>query len=195
VKPRFFATPTNFRAWLERNHDRAEELWVGFYKRGSGRAGIAWPQAVDEALCFGWIDGVRRRIDDVSYANRFTPRRARSNWSAANVKRARELIAEGRMQPAGLRAFEQRAPERTGIYSYENRKSARLSPAEEREFRSRKRAWTFFRSQPPSYRSTATWWVVSAKRDETRRRRLDTLIEDSAQGRRIGPLESRPRSV
>jgi uncharacterized protein YdeI (YjbR/CyaY-like superfamily) len=194
MKPRFFATPSGFRSWLERNHDKADELWVGFYKKGSRKPSITWPEAVDEALCFGWIDGVRKRIDDDSYANRFTPRRARSTWSAANAKRMEELIAAGRMRPAGLRAFERRAPERTGVYSYENRKAARLAPTELRQFRDSQRAWRFFQAQPAWYRSTSVWWVVSAKREETRRRRLSTLIEDSAEGRLVAPLRRGPRS-
>ena len=176
------------RAWLEENHDRATELWVGFHKKGSGRPSITWPESVDEALCFGWIDGVRKSLGPESYMIRFTPRKARSTWSAVNIKRARELAAEGRMRPAGLKAFEARTDDRSAIYSYEQRHAARLDPEHEREFRANAKAWDWFQSRPPSYRKTATWWVVSAKREETRLRRLRTLIEDSAQGKTIRQL-------
>jgi uncharacterized protein YdeI (YjbR/CyaY-like superfamily) len=182
----FFATPARFRAWLERNGARAPELLVGFHKVASGRPSITWPESVDEALCFGWIDGVRRRIDDASYSIRFTPRRPRSIWSAVNMKRAKELIAGGRMTAAGKAAFDARGPERTGIYAYENRKAAAFDPAQERAFKRKPTAWAWFQAQPPSYRTTVTWWVVSAKKDETRARRLETLIAECAAGRRIG---------
>jgi uncharacterized protein YdeI (YjbR/CyaY-like superfamily) len=184
-QPRFFATPEAFRAWLEEHHERETELLVGFYKRDSGKPSITWPQSVDEGLCFGWIDGVRRTIDDVSYTIRFTPRKSRSNWSAINVKRMAELMALGRVHPAGVTAFQHRSPERTGIYSYENRKQATLDEAAEREFRRNKKAWAYFEAQAPSYRRICVWWVVSAKKEETRRSRLATLINDSAQGRKI----------
>jgi uncharacterized protein YdeI (YjbR/CyaY-like superfamily) len=188
VQPTFFATAAEFRAWLAAHHNTSRELWVGFYKKGSGVPSITWPEAVDEALCVGWIDGVRKRIDDVSYANRFTPRKPRSNWSAVNIARVAELTRLGRMQPAGLQAFERRAPARVGIYSYEQRKTAELDAAAEKTFRSNKKAWEFFQAQPPGYRQTALWWVVSAKKEETKRKRLATLIHDSARGRTIGPL-------
>ena len=149
---------------------------------------MTWPQAVDEALCFGWIDGVRKSIDETSYANRFTPRKARSTWSAVNIRRAHELIAEGRMRPAGLRAFAARAEERSGIYSYEQRGDAQLTDAQESQFQTNQAAWDFFQTQAASYRKTAIWWVVSAKKEETRQRRLTALIEDSAAGRRITSL-------
>jgi uncharacterized protein YdeI (YjbR/CyaY-like superfamily) len=187
-KPTFFATPAEFRSGLERHHDQETELWVGFYKKGSGKPSITWPESVDEALCFGWIDGIRKKIDEESYTNRFTPRNPRSNWSAINIKRVKELTAAGRMHPAGLAAFAQRAEDRAGLYSYENRKTARLHADQERRFRANDRAWAFFSAQPPGYRQTAIWWVVSAKREETRLKRLATLIDDSAHGRRIGPL-------
>jgi uncharacterized protein YdeI (YjbR/CyaY-like superfamily) len=189
MEPTFFATPADFRAWLEAHHETARELWVGFYKKGTGKPSITWPESVDEALCVGWIDGVRKSLGDDSYVIRFTPRKPRSNWSAVNVARVRELTAKGRMRPAGLRAFEQRAEEKTGIYAYENRDKARLDEAAEREFRARPEAWEFFQSRPPGYRKIATWWVVSAKKEETRRKRLATLIEESAQGRLIGLLQ------
>ena len=184
----FFATPEEFRAWLEAHHDDARELWVGFHKKGSGRPSITWPESVDEALCFGWIDGVRKSLGPDSYAIRFTPRKARSTWSAVNIRRAQELAAEGRMRPAGLKAFEARTDDRSAIYAYEQRQDAKLAPEHEREFRANERAWSFFQAQPPWYRKTAIWWVVSAKREETRRKRLRTLIDDSANGRTLRHL-------
>ena len=183
-----FATPADFRAWLEENHDTASELIVRFYKKGSGKPSITWPEAVDEALCFGWIDSVRRGIDEESYANRFTPRRRGSVWSKRNIDRVAELMKEGRMHPAGLKAFEARDEERSGIYSFEQRQAAKLTPAEERTFRANATAWENFRSKAPSYQRAAIWWVVSAKKVETRGRRLATLIEDSEQGRTVRPL-------
>jgi uncharacterized protein YdeI (YjbR/CyaY-like superfamily) len=190
---RFFASPSEFRSWLEKHHDQASELWVGFYKKSSGRPSITWPEAVDEALCFGWIDGIRQTIDDERYANRFTPRRARSNWSAVNIKRVEELKAAGRMRPSGLAAFERRGQERSGI-SYEQRHAARLDAAHERRFRANKEAWQFFTTQSASYRTMAIWWVVSAKKEETRVKRLATLIEDSAHGRTIRQLTRPPKA-
>jgi len=180
------------RNWLEDNHATASELWVGFYRRASGKPSITWPELVDEELCFGWIDGVRKGIDDVSYSNRITPRKPRSTWSAINIARAKELIRQGRMRPAGLKAFERRTGDRSAIYSYEQRKAARLEPEAERAFRFNKKAWAFFESQQPSYRRTAIYWVISAKREETRRKRLATLIRDSQAGRSIRPLSGRP---
>ena len=188
MQPTFFATAAEFRRWLKRHHRSERELWVGFHKKSSGRPSLSWPESVDEALCFGWIDGVRRTVNGESYAIRFTPRRSGSTWSAVNTRRAEELIREGRMQPAGLRAFEARDPEKSGVYSFEQRTAARLSPEAEAQFRVNPAAWSFFESQPPGYRRTAVWWVVSAKREATRAQRLETLIEDSAAGRRIAPL-------
>jgi uncharacterized protein YdeI (YjbR/CyaY-like superfamily) len=187
MKPRFFATPARFRAWLERNHETATELWVGFHRKGSGRRSITWPEAVDQALCFGWIDSVRRRVDDTSYMNRFTPRKPTSTWSAVNVKRARELIDLGLITPAGLRAFEARRDNRIGIYSYEQRPQD-LPAKYARPFRANARAWKSWRDMPPGYRKAATWWVISAKREETRERRLATLIETTSRGGRIPAL-------
>jgi uncharacterized protein YdeI (YjbR/CyaY-like superfamily) len=188
MKPTFFATPSRFRAWLEKHHDSAQELWVGFYKRASGKGGITWPEAVDVALCFGWIDGIRKSIDDRSYTNRFTPRRTGSTWSAVNVRRVEELTKRGLMHPAGLKAFEERTNEKTGIYSYENRHAVRLDAGYERQLRASKKAWAFLQGQPASYRTAVTWWVMSAKKEETRQRRLARLIEDSAHGRTVPPL-------
>jgi uncharacterized protein YdeI (YjbR/CyaY-like superfamily) len=188
MEPTFFATPADFRAWLERHHADRRELLVGFYKKGSGRPSISWPESVDEALCFGWIDGVRRSLGDDAYTIRFTPRQARSTWSAVNVRRAQELIEAGRMTPAGLAAFEARGDDRTAIYSYEQRRQAALDAEQERRFRAVPEAWEWFQARPPSYRRAAIHWVTSAKRPETRERRLRALIEDSAAGRLVKPL-------
>jgi len=191
-KPTFFATPEAFRRWLEKHHESARELLVGFYKVGSGKRSITWPQSVDEALCCGWIDGVRRRIDDESYSIRFTPRKATSNWSAINVKRMGELVAEGRVRPAGLAAFERRSEEKSKIYSYEQRYAAVLDPAFEKEFKKNKAAWKYFQDEAPWYRRTTTHLVMSAKREETRRKRLAELIAASAAGCRIKQLIPSP---
>ena len=188
MQPTFFATPAEFRSWLERHHADRRELLAGFYKKSSGRPSISWPESVDEALCFGWIDGVRRSLGEEAYTIRFSPRQARSTWSAVNVRRARELIAEGRMTPAGLAAFEARGDDRTAIYSYEQRHAATLDAGQEQRFRAEAAAWEWFQARPPSYRRAAIHWVTSAKRPETRERRLQALIEDSAAGRPVGPL-------
>jgi uncharacterized protein YdeI (YjbR/CyaY-like superfamily) len=186
--PIFFANPSEFHIWLEKNHDKASEIWVGFHKKSSGKLGITMPESVDEALCFGWIDSVRRSVSDTSYANRFTRRKTRSTWSAISIKRAKELIRLGRMQPSGLRAFEQRAADRSAIYSYEQRQTATLSDAFETHFRANNKAWSFFQSQPPWYRRVSAFWVLSAKREETKLKRLARLIEDSENQRTIPPL-------
>jgi len=192
VKPVFFVTPQEFRAWLDEHHKTATELWVGLYKKSSGRPSITWPEAVDEALCFGWVDSVRQRIDDERYMNRFTPRKPTSNWSAVNVRRVEELTKQRRMRAAGLKAFRDRREDTTAVYSYEQRHLAKLAPAQERRFRAKGKAWAWFQGQPKGYRTAAVYWVASAKKPETRDRRLDTLIEDSAEGRRVPPL--RPRT-
>jgi uncharacterized protein YdeI (YjbR/CyaY-like superfamily) len=188
MKPTFFRTPLELRDWLERHHDTTPELFVGFYKKGSGKPSITWPESVDEALCFGWIDGIRRTIDDESYVIRFTPRRKRSIWSEVNTKRMKELLRLGRVQPAGLRAFEARDPKRSALYSYEQRKHQRLAPAYTAKLKANRKAWTFFQLQAPWYQRTVSRWVMSATKEETRLRRLATLIDDSAHQRRIGPL-------
>jgi uncharacterized protein YdeI (YjbR/CyaY-like superfamily) len=187
TRPTFFETPAAFRRWLEKHHATEKELWVGFYKVKSGKGGMVYRQALDEALCFGWIDGVLRSIDDESYAQRFTPRRKGSTWSRGNVKRVQELLAEGRMRPTGIEAFERRSDDKTGRYSFEQQ-GARLPRAYERTFKANPTAWAFFSAQPPSYRRAVTWWVVSAKKEETRMRRLLQLISDSAAGRRAGQI-------
>jgi len=192
MTPKFFATPAAFRRWLEKHHQKEPELLVGFWKRDSGKPSITWPQSVDQALCFGWIDGVRRRIDDVSYSIRFTPRRRGSIWSAINIGRAKELIKDGSMTPAGLRAFEVRDEKKSAIYSYENR-PRELPPADEKAFRANPEAWAYFSAQPPWYRRVTIYWVTGAKKEETRARRLAKLIDDSAHGRRIDPMMERKK--
>src|SRR6185369_3099139 len=181
MKPKFFKTQSDFRRWFEKHHATAKELLVGFYKKGSGKPSITWPESVDEALCFGWIDGIRRSIDDISYSIRFSPRRTVSIWSTVNIKRAQELINEGLMTPAGLEAFQARKEYRSGIYSYEQR-SEKLPAPYERVFKRSKKAWAFFQAQSPWYRKTVGWWIVSAKKEETRLKRLAKLIEWSANG-------------
>ncbi len=183
-EPTFFPTPADLRAWLAEHHETARELLVGFYKKGSGHPSITWPESVDEALCVGWIDGVRRGRDDASYTIRFTPRAPRSTWSAINIARVADLTAQGRMRPAGLAAFAARAAERSVIYSHEQ-DDPTLDPAQEAEFRANPAAWDSFSARPASYRKAALWWVVSAKRDDTRRKRLAALIADSAAGRTL----------
>jgi uncharacterized protein YdeI (YjbR/CyaY-like superfamily) len=191
VTPRFFAEPQDFRAWLKKHHVTAEELLVGFRRKGSGLPSITWPESVDQALCFGWIDGIRRGIDDANYTIRFTPRRSGSTWSAKNISRVGELTEMGLMHPAGLAAFERRTEARSRVYSFEQETIA-LGRAYEQRFRADPAAWMFFKDQPPSYRKAVTWWVLSAKKEETRLRRLDVLIVDSANGRRIRQM-TRPR--
>jgi uncharacterized protein YdeI (YjbR/CyaY-like superfamily) len=194
MMPKFFPTPADFRAWLEAHHETKKELLVGFHKKGSGKPSITWPESVDEALCFGWIDGVRRTLGQTAYTIRFTPRRPTSTWSAVNVARVAELTKRRRMHPAGLRAFAARRPDRTGIYSFERKEMARLPKNQAKALSANRKAAAFFDAQPPWYRRTAIHWVLSAKRQETRDRRLSRLIADSAAGRRIEPLTSNPSS-
>lgn len=185
--PRFFKGPDEYRQWLEKNHDTAKELWIGFWKKSTGKPTLTWQECVDESLCFGWIDGVRKSIDADSYKQRLTPRRPTSIWSKVNIRRVEELTAAGRMHPAGLAAFEKR--DRTKAYSFEqDRDQVGLGPEQEAEFRKNRKAWEFFQAQPPYYRRVAGWWIMSAKKDETRQRRLAVLVSDSAAGRRLGPL-------
>jgi uncharacterized protein YdeI (YjbR/CyaY-like superfamily) len=188
ITPEFFATPARLRAWFKTNHSRQEELWVGFYKKDSGLPSITWPESVDVALCYGWIDGIRKSLDEKSYMIRFTPRKERSKWSAVNRERVRELIDSGLMHPAGLKAFTERKQEAAGNYSYEQRNEIELDPTQEALFRGNQKAWAFYQSQPNWYRRTSLWWVVSAKKEETRQRRLNQLIESSGQGKTIAPL-------
>ncbi len=187
LKLTLFRSPAALRKWLAQHHATAGELWVGFYRKDSGKPSLTWPESVDEALCFGWIDGIRKRVDDLSYAIRFSRRKPRSIWSAVNIRRARALIKAGRMKPAGLEAFGARKENRSGTYSYEQR-SAEFGEPYARLFGKNRTAWKYFRARPPSYRKAAIWWVVSAKKEETRLKRLDRLIQDSARGRPIPPL-------
>jgi uncharacterized protein YdeI (YjbR/CyaY-like superfamily) len=191
MKALFFETPAMFRVWLAEHHATHTELIVGFFKRGTGKPSITWPESVDEALCFGWIDGVRRSLTEEAYTIRFTPRRPTSVWSAINVARVKELTKNGRMAPAGIRAFSHRTAEKTGVYSFERNEAARLTREQERVLRANRKAAAYFDAQPPWYRRAATHWIISAKREGTRQRRLEQLIADSAAGRPIGPL--RPR--
>ena len=183
-KPTFFAKPADFRRWLDQNHASVPELWVGYYKKDSGKPSMTWPESVDQALCYGWIDGVRKSVNEDSYKIRFTPRKPSSIWSTVNTKRANELIAEGLMKPAGLAAFERRDAMKSNSYSFE-RENVAFTPELEKMFRAKKKAWTFFEKQPPGYRKLATWYVMSAKQDATREKRLQRLITDSAAGRRL----------
>ncbi|MEP6743703.1 MAG: YdeI/OmpD-associated family protein [bacterium] len=192
MTPKFFKSPSDFRNWLERYHAVSKELLVGFYKKGTGKPSITWPESVDEALCFGWIDGIRRRIDDDSYSIRFTPRKALSTWSAVNIKRVDELAKQGRIMPAGEKAFAARKENRSGIYSYEQR-SAELVEPYAGKLRRNKPALKFFEAQPPSYRKAANWWVVSAKKEETRLKRLEQLIKLSAAGQTIPQFTRRTK--
>jgi uncharacterized protein YdeI (YjbR/CyaY-like superfamily) len=187
TEPVFFASREDFRAWLDKHHADTREVVLGFYKKASGRGGITPDEALDEALCFGWIDGVRRSASNEAFTNRYTPRTKRSYWSEINIAKYEKLLAAGRVHPAGRGAFEARDPARQGEYSSEARDRG-LSDGLEREFRSHVEAWEFWSAQPPGYRKTASFWVMSAKQEATRRRRLAALIEESAQGRRIGLL-------
>jgi uncharacterized protein YdeI (YjbR/CyaY-like superfamily) len=188
TEPIYFESPAAFRAWLEEHHETETEVWVGIWKKATGRQGLNWSQAVDEALCFGWIDGIAKRVDAESHMQRFTPRRPSSNWSAINIANVERLRAEGRMRPAGEAAFARRRDDKTAIYSYEQRKNPQLEPEEQAQLEADAAAWAYFSARPPSYRRQATWWVISAKKPATRARRLATLIADSAAGRPIKPL-------
>jgi uncharacterized protein YdeI (YjbR/CyaY-like superfamily) len=181
----FFRSPPDLRKWFEKHHSAAAELWVGFHKKGTGKASVTWTESVDEALCSGWIDGVRKRFDDDTYTIRFTPRKPGSIWSALNIRRVQELTAQGRMLAAGLKAFEAREAARSRIYSYEQERPPGLDEALEKQFQANKAAWKFFQEQGASYRKKACWWVTSAKQEQTRRKRLDRLIAESAQGRTL----------
>ncbi|GAB4012450.1 bacteriocin-protection protein [Spirosoma sp. KCTC 42546] len=184
MTPTFFATQAGFRDWLTENHDKATELLVGFYKVGSGKPSMTWSQSVDEALCFGWIDGVRRSVDPDSYCIRFTPRKSKSIWSAVNIAKIDELSKQGLMQPAGLAAFAKRQESKSKIYAYEQQQVS-LSDEFEAAFKANELAWAYFQKQAPSYRKVAINWVMSAKQAETVSKRLNELISDSAQGQKI----------
>ncbi len=180
MKPKFFKKQEDFRKWLAKYHDQKEELYVGYYKKSTGKTSITWPQSVDEALCYGWIDGVRKSIDEESYMIRFTPRRANSIWSAVNLKKVEELKKKGLMQEKGLAIHAKRKDPNSKGYSFEQKENdVKLSNEFEAIFKKNKKAWACFQSMAPSYRRAAIWWVISAKREETRLRRLNTLIDDS----------------
>lgn len=180
----FFKTPAYFRKWLEKYYSEEKELWVGFYKKDSGKPSITWQESVREALCFGWIDGIRKSLDDISYTIRFTPRKPGSTWSTINLKNVEELQKQGLMKPAGLKAFEFRKENKSGIYSYEQRKADLEEPFKSM-LKKNTKAYKFFEEQPASYRKAANWWVLSAKKEETRLRRLNILIELSAEEKLI----------
>ena len=184
MKIKFFRSPAEFRKWFERHHATEKELLVGFHKKGSGKPSITWPESVKEALCFGWIDGIRRNVDGESYSIRFTPRKRTSIWSAVNIRYAVELIEQGLMQPAGLAAFELRRENKSGIYSYEQRPATIPEPYLS-QFKKHKAAFAFFEAQPPGYRKLLSWRIVSAKQEATRLKRLEQLIGESAAGRRL----------
>jgi len=188
TKPAYFPRPADFREWLAANHETATELLVGLHKLGSGRPSITWPESVAEALCFGWIDGVRRSVDEHSYTIRFTPRKASGIWSTVNTKKMQELIASRLVYPAGTRAFEQRSDERSAVYAYENRNAAVLDALSERVFRKNRAAWKFFESCPPWYKRTTIWRIISAKRPVTRAKRLAELIDCCARRTSIPTL-------
>jgi uncharacterized protein YdeI (YjbR/CyaY-like superfamily) len=191
MKVEFFHCAADFRGWLLANHDKASELAVGFCKKSSGKPSVTYSEAVDEALCFGWIDGVRHSIDAERYRVRFTPRKLKSQWSAVNIRRARKLIEQAGMAPAGLIAFAG-AESQPRAYSYEQRNAAMLDAASELRFRANRKAWDLFQTQPPWYRRTATFWIISAKKRETKEKRLDQLITDSARKRPIKALDRKP---
>lgn len=185
--PTFFATPAEFRQWLEQHHETEKELFIGFYKVGSGKPSITWPQSVDEALCFGWIDGIRKSIDETSYMIRFTPRKTKSIWSAVNLKRIGELTEQGLVKPAGLTVFQERDLKKAGLYSHE-KEDQPLDAAFEAQLQANEKAWQFFHQQAPSYQKTVRHWIMGAKQPETRLKRLTSLIEDSENGRKVGPF-------
>lgn len=188
MKPIFFASPAQLRAWLQKHHATAKELEVGFYKKHTGRPSLTWQQLVDEVLCFGWIDGVRHGIDGESFRQRVTPRKPTSNWSLINVNRVKALKKEGRMTPAGLKAFALRKKHKTGVYSFEQGKAAVLPPKMRKALKANAAAWAFFTGQAPWYQRVATFWVLSAKQEATRVRRFGVLVQSSEKQRRVPPL-------
>ena len=187
MKPKFFSNPAKFRKWLEKHHDTSTELMIGFHKKSSGKKSITYPEALDEALCYGWIDGVRRKLNETSYEQRFSPRKPKSIWSLINVRHVERLLKEGRMRPPGLEAYERRDPKRTGIYSFENA-PRQFAPTYEKRFRQNKKAWQFFTNEPAYVKKVCIHWVMSARKEETQIRRLEKLIESSANGVRMGVL-------
>jgi uncharacterized protein YdeI (YjbR/CyaY-like superfamily) len=192
MNPVFFAAPSDLRAWFEKNHATSKELWVGYYKKGTGKPSVTWPESVNEALCYGWIDGIRKSIDATSYMIRFTPRKSGSIWSAVNVRNAQGLIEKGRMQPAGLKAYEARPAKKSGVYSYEQ-PTTDLAEPYNRLLKKDNRAWDFFQAQPPYRRKAIVAWIMSAKKEETRLKRLEKLRAHSTQGQTLPELTSPKR--
>jgi len=192
MEPRFFKSQSDFRKWLEKNYAKEQELLIGFYKKSSGKASITYPEALDEALCFGWIDGVKKKLDDDAYVQRFTPRKPKSIWSNINCAHVERLKKSGKMTPAGLAAYALRDPNKTGVYSFENR-PRELSTAYKKVFQANKKAWEFFEKQPAGYKRLMIFRVMEAKQEETQRRRLAQLIDTSSQGMRIGLLTAKPK--
>lgn len=184
-EPVFFETAAAFRKWLDKNHHRVEELLVGYYKTGSGKKSMSWSESVDEAICYGWIDGVRKSIDTESYTIRFTPRKPKSIWSAINIKKVEDLTREGRMMPAGLAAFNKREVKRSAIYSYELDETAELSKEFEQQFRANEKAWAYYQKMAPGYRKQTAHWVMTGKQAATREKRLAELIRDCAEGKKV----------
>jgi len=187
MSPLFFTTQSDLRKWFKKNHKKADELLVGYYKKSTGKASITWQESVDEALCFGWIDGIRKSIDEESYKIRFTPRRKGSIWSAVNTKRIKELIKLNLVKPSGLKVFNNRDEKKTELYSFEQVK-VKLPKEFEKKIKANKKAWVYFQKLPPSAKKLSTWWIISAKKEETKLNRLNTLIKCSEEGRKIPPL-------
>jgi uncharacterized protein YdeI (YjbR/CyaY-like superfamily) len=184
MKVRFFRTPAELRAWFDRHYATEQELWVGFYRKQSGKPTLTWSESVDEALCVGWIDGIRKKHDEHSYTIRFTPRRKGSTWSAVNIRKVAALTKQKRMRPAGLKAFEARLPNKSGIYSYEQR-TPELDEPYRGTFRKNATAWSFFEAQPPGYRKLVIWWIVSARKEDTRLARLRKLMAACEKQKRL----------
>ena len=193
MKAHYFESPAAFRKWLAINHDTKTEVLVGFYKKGSGKQGLTYDESVEEALCYGWIDGVRKSVDATRYTMRFTPRRPKSKWSLVNIRRVENLIKQQKMTRSGLDAYDARKDQKAIEYSYEVREKGALSPEYQKKFEAKKRAWKYFNQQPPWYRRTTMFWVMTAKKEETRERRLKTLIESSAKGEWIPAYKSREK--
>ncbi|NOS84790.1 MAG: bacteriocin-protection protein [Ignavibacteria bacterium] len=184
---KFFKSQAAFRKWLEKNHNKKDELWLGYYKKASGKTSVTYKESLEEVLCFGWIDGISRSIDEEKYCQRYTPRRKGSIWSAVNINKAEELIKNGKMHSSGLNVYKNRDPKKAGLYSFEQ-KEIKFPPALLKMLKANKKAWGYFSKLPPGYRKTSTWWVISAKQEETRQRRMKTLIADSEACRKIALL-------
>lgn len=185
MEPHFFKTPADFRKWLDKNHEKESELLVGFYKTGTGKPSITWPESVDQALCFGWIDGVRKSLGEESYTIRFTPRKKTSIWSAVNIKKMEDLTDKGLVKPAGLKAYEHRTEAKSKIYSHERTEDAKLPAAMEKTFKANKKAWEFFTKQAPSYQKVIFHWITSAKQEKTQQSRFEKVLEASKEGKRL----------